>query len=254
MKIKYWLMLLGITIVILSLVKEVTINIPGKEIPKTDTDTLSIRVSNSYPTMCPGCGGVNKIIINYPKKIKRNESKEISVELISSGRESFAESDMMRMRNDRTDTINHDLILKLFSSAFDISPNEEIKKQKGSPFPLIWSWIISPKKEGTQYAILDFSDLDFHSYKEKILQRESGGAEISASILINGIEVKSTTIKDFIKQDLKIEVLTIEGIGITSFTYIKYFLLLIGSLLMYPAISEIVQEKFLKKYTEKQSK
>lgn len=246
-------MLLGIAMVILSIVNKVTINIPGKEIPKTDNDTLSIRVSTSSLMRCKGCGGVNEIIINYPKKIKRNESKEISVELISSGRESFA-GNVISMRKNRIDTINHDLVLKLFSSAFDISPNEEIKKQKGSPFPLIWSWVISPKKEGTQYAILDFNDLDFHSYKEKIIQREFKGAEISATILMNGIEVKSSTIKDFIKQDLKIEVLTIEGIGITSFTYIKYILLLIGSLLMYPAISEIVQKKFLKRYTEKPSK
>lgn len=59
-------------------------------------------------------------------------------------------------------------------------------------------------------------------------------------ILSNTSKGKPTTAKDFIKQELKIEVLTVEGMKITDFIYLKYLLILLSGFLMYPAISNIL--------------
>lgn len=230
-----------------------------------EISTISIKVGLGSTCCCFGCGYIEGLVIKYPNKLKINESKAISVEqyISSPPKFDFILEDVVMVLHDTVqtfedtiseprDTLMHDLSLKCFGSAFDISPDIEITKKRGTPTPLKWTWIITPQKEGRQLLIIDFEDLRLNSYKKRIEDGLEGDCcwHLFASIYMNDEEILLTKETDFIQQEFAIEVLTLEGMKTTHFTYLRYILILIGAFLMYPAISGLLTHKLSKDRNE----
>lgn len=202
---------------------------------------VKILAGYGMPGHCPNCGGANEIIIKYPNQIKVNESSTVEVVMKAIGPyglELSAEQAKTDSLGDYLGRIHHAIKLELAGAAFTIKPSEIIEKPDNSSLPLIWTWSISPMKEGKQELSLNLEDIGLSRFKA--LERDMPGAVSFLVVKVNGQEKKRVSFDQIRTEILSIDVLTTEGLSVTHFLFLKYGLALIGFLLLYPAVASLV--------------
>lgn len=117
--------------------------------------TASTTPTLSVPTQ-------TNIAISFPQEMTVDETRRVSVKVErftvgldlpaggSSGQIKFEK------RLEPVKTLGRDVEVKLVSSAFDIQGLSAAKE--GTPYPLVFTWTISPKKEGKHEILLDLSE------------------------------------------------------------------------------------------------
>lgn len=161
----------------------------------------------------------NKISIEYPSVIRAGDSGIVRVRMDCIG------SDIENPCNPR---LKESITLGLFCSNFLIQPDVRIRKSIGDSPPLVWSWSITPQKEGKQELILDLSDIKL----SRFLPGRKGDNLYTLTIQKNQQQVNPGD--DFIHQQVvRIEVLTWAGIPIAWYNGIGIFFGLMAALCGY---------------------
>lgn len=164
------------------------------------------------------------IEITYPKSIPVSDSSNVKVKWVPRG-----PGHGSTFFGKETEPSNK---LTLSGAAFDVKPSETLErkyeKEVGSA---IWTWSISPKKEGSHELLLHLNSLSIVIF---------GGGDHYAYIKRNN--EKPSFIKDpsLDSVSIPIEVLTKEGLSLQAFLAIKYSLAFVGFVLLYPAFSNLV--------------
>ena len=221
----------GIGITVLIATATVMFPKPQANVPRTVTE-LEIQKSVSYPTMCPWCGSLTTVAIKYPNQFQINESAVVEVRV-----------EVKDMRD--AQKLVAPLALTLASTGLKIAPSSKLEKPKGSPFPLVWRWTVSPSKEGRQEAILDLEGLALEAASTM------AQTDINVDMRVNGMSQGMETVKLIRSEVLHFDILTQEGLALKTFLAVRYVLMLIGAFLMYPAIAGLVTDKIKKRQEPK---
>jgi hypothetical protein len=102
------------------------------------------------------------ITISFPAEMTADETRRVSVKVerftVGLDLPSGGSSEQMRFEKklEPVKAVGRDVEIKLVSSGFDVQGLSTAKE--GAPFPLGFTWTISPKKEGKHELLLDLSD------------------------------------------------------------------------------------------------
>lgn len=141
-----------------------------------------------------------EVKLTYPRTMRRNETKEVKLE------HTFV--DKSRINKELPS-----LVAKLYSSAFDVAPLEQIKKTQLPNVLSTITWIITPKNEGKHLLMLSLS------YSEE-----------------NNFGFRDKTFK------LVVRVLTIWGVSGLTYYILRGVLIFIGFVIVYPLFVDWVRK------------
>lgn len=103
------------------------------------------------------------ITISFPAEMSDDETRRVSVKVerffVGYGLPSTWNSEkVVRLEKgiEPVKVLDRDVEVKLLSSGFDVQGLSTVKE--GAPFPLSFTWTISPKKEGKHELLLDLSE------------------------------------------------------------------------------------------------
>ena len=172
--------------------------------------------------------------IKYPSTIKFGESGIVEIILSSDG--FFSEH--AKKESSGKFILDSTMSIILSGASFSINPDYKIIKNKGSEFPLVWSWSIAPKSLGKQELLIDLSDLKLTKYGDNF----QGGYALY--VTINGERKnRNIAISNLRTKALPIKVLSFLGISKLHVELLKYTFAILGFILMYPPIMSFIKKK-----------
>jgi hypothetical protein len=182
-------------------------------------------------TMIASGWATDSVSIEYPSQIKITDTGLLRVVFLPEGP---GNDKLRKSRFGREGKLARDTMLSLSGAAFDVAPTSAITRPAGTSVPVQWLWTLSPKKEGRQYLTVSIDDLKLSKYH--------GG-----DIRINGRRRLAGIVQSPDEQALPIIVLTREGLTVEYYLLIRLAILILGFILLYPAVVSWVADSIRKR-------
>lgn len=160
-RLRFWL---GIILVAISLILYFAV-IKRTTVPQSRSVVHIIQQQSASSAPINRTAVPTDILISFPVEMKVDETRNVSfsARVINSSDYTFVgHYDLEKAGSFETDALpkaelENDMEIKLISSGFDIQGISSAKQ--GQPFPIIFKWTISPKKEGNHDLLIDLSQM-----------------------------------------------------------------------------------------------
>lgn len=181
-------------------------------------------------TMIAGGWATDSVSIEYPSQIRITDSGLLRVLLLPEGP---GNDKLRKSRFGRESKLARATTVSLSGAAFDVAPTSAITRPAGTAVPVQWLWTLSPKKEGRQYLTLNIDDFRLSEY-------HGGDMQINGRRLAGIVQNPD-------EQALPIIVLTREGLTVEYHLLIRLAILILGFVLLYPAVVSWVADRIRKR-------
>lgn len=171
---------------------------------------------------------IGRLTFYYPRYLRENQTGVVALtyERFLDTPKSYSDpKDIIRTE---LRSLDKDVIARLSSSGFKVSPEDAIKRNKGQSLPAIFKWTITPEKEGYHPLVLDVSELLLYTSPK-------ARDELTTQFVLNGAV---TPLRDEGIVDLPVQVDTRWGIPQTWVTIASAVVGFAGFLIGYPVFVE----------------
>jgi len=175
----------------------------------------------------------------YPKSILENETIVFKLKLLESRYKlpaltllGIQKSTNLEDRIIEDQYLFRTINISLVSAAFEIEPKGMIELEKGTKLPIEMTWSITSKLKGEHSLVLNLSDL---------IEKKDEQNIIKTTTIINGDKSRNINYKQIV---LPIHVKTIWGVDETTVTILKFLVIFLAFVLMYPLFLGFIKRKF----------